>query len=252
MENIISTKNEWKVTENRFVAFLDIMGFKDLVMRKSHEEIYQMMNEISEIKKDIESSIKYDISNELGDLDLFITSFSDSIVIFTKDDSKTSFALILGASKIIIDTGIRKNLPMKGAISHGLISVNKDNHVFFGQPIIDAYLLQEEVNYYGVVFHNSIDKYIHDTSFIQMIKHYFETLTFLKSGQITHRNLNWFESLGFDDPLLKNDSQLFEKTMEKLKNNTSGYPRKYIDNTIEMFKRCKQIEFKLNVKELDL
>ena len=45
-----STENEtpWEVTTERYVAFIDIMGFKNMVERSTHEQIYKMMISIDE------------------------------------------------------------------------------------------------------------------------------------------------------------------------------------------------------------
>ena len=40
-------KSNWKTTDYRFVAFLDILGFKDSVMRNSHEDIYLKLSNIN-------------------------------------------------------------------------------------------------------------------------------------------------------------------------------------------------------------
>lgn len=44
--------NEWKIDCNRYVGFMDLMGFKDMVARKSHEEIGQLLRQMS-FTKDI-------------------------------------------------------------------------------------------------------------------------------------------------------------------------------------------------------
>ena len=44
------SKADWEITTDRYVAFIDIMGFKDMVARSTHDEIYQMMKEIDKAK----------------------------------------------------------------------------------------------------------------------------------------------------------------------------------------------------------
>ena len=43
-------KSIWTITTDRFVGFIDIMGFKDMVMRSSHDDIYRMMKVINKAK----------------------------------------------------------------------------------------------------------------------------------------------------------------------------------------------------------
>ena len=45
MENAL-LKSDWVVTADRYVAYIDIMGFKDLVLTTSHDKIYSMMKDI--------------------------------------------------------------------------------------------------------------------------------------------------------------------------------------------------------------
>jgi len=155
------SRTNWKPTDNRFVAFLDILGFKDLVMRKSHEDIYQTLNQLSKSKKLIEKATQLDsISKNLSDVEVYVVSFSDSIVIFSKNDSLENFNYFLLATRWFFTGAFSKQIPIKGAMAHGEISLNKKEQIYFGQPIIDAYLMEEDVNYMGVVAHNSIDEYV--------------------------------------------------------------------------------------------
>ena len=233
------TENKWKTTNNRFVSFLDIMGFKDLVSRNSHEYVYKMMAKLSDARRHIEKTLtSSDIDKKYIDKDLYTTSFSDSIILFSADDTPESLEVILAATVFVISEAMANSIPIKGSIAHGEISVNKNEQIYFGQPIIDAYLLQEEVNYYGSVFHNSIDKY-----FAAKLKKpeeavkalFFEVETPLKSGFSMHKNLNWFRFIYMQQ---KNDNSLglieFNRIMNQLRTMVSGAPRKYIDNTIKV------------------
>ncbi|MGJ1212947.1 hypothetical protein [Sphingobacterium multivorum] len=88
----IKQKNNWNPTDNRFVCFLDIMGFKDLVMRNSHKEIYDLLLDLSKNRESLED---INFLPKGYDLDSLKTvSFSDSIVIFTKTDSVKCFELL--------------------------------------------------------------------------------------------------------------------------------------------------------------
>lgn len=50
------TKKSWSPTSKRFVCFLDIMGFKDLVMRNSHKEIYDLLTKLSKHRDTLENA----------------------------------------------------------------------------------------------------------------------------------------------------------------------------------------------------
>ena len=216
----------WLPTDNRFVAFIDILGFKDLVMRNSHSEIYRLLNEISKLRKLIENWEDTNDGRYINS-EMYTVSFSDSIVIFSKSDSIEDFDLFIYSVKWLIQGAIERSIPLKGALAYGKISLNKSSQIYFGQPIIDAYLLEEEVNYFGVVAHHSIEKYYVDNIEKSSSKDLlFETQTPLKYGKISHLNLLWFHHKEVNVKNLKN-------TIKKLQYNISGNPRRYVDKTLE-------------------
>jgi hypothetical protein len=229
---------DWIPTAKRFVGFLDLMGFKDYVARHNHDLVYETMKRLSQIKKVVDDFIPN--GEKFKEKKLYTTSFSDSLILFSSDDSLESFELISTSIRYILSRAIKEALPMKGALAHGLISVNKTEQIFFGQPLIDAYLLQEEVNYYGIIHHNSIEKYIEEKKSEKIPTDFIELKTPLKSGNITHNNLNWFLFLDEIDNIgVKENSEIIKKNfnelISKLKTFTSGNPRKYIDNTVQVF-----------------
>ena len=237
------TKTNWKTTDKRFVAFLDILGFKDMVMRKSHEEIYRTLNEISESKKLVERAVESNkVSKHYKDAGVYVVTFSDSVVIFSKNDSIDNFIYFLLATRWVFTGAFDEQIPLKGAIAHGEISLNKSEQIYFGQPIIDAYLLEEDVNYMGVVAHNSVDEYISKIE-TQVDANRFDGLLFekktnLKCGNLTHTNLNWFKIIK-DKDKKKTDIQDIKNKINIFKKSTSGTARRYIDNTLDMLEKMK-------------
>lgn len=227
------SNEEWKISDNRFVAFLDIMGFKDLVARNSHEHVYELMGSLSKFKKGTQFFFK---TNEgTFSTKLFTASFSDSIIVFSKDDTPDSLEMTILAAMYITAQAASLSIPIKGAMAHGMISVNQQEQIYFGQPLIDAYLLQEEVQYYGIVNHNSIDKYLYNLELEYDFPDITSIKTPLKSGQIQHTNLNWFNRIDPDDKSTPLDKK-FDSILAQWKTKCSGAPRKYIDNTEAVFK----------------
>jgi hypothetical protein len=232
--------SRWKVTDNRFVVFLDILGFKDLVMRSSHAEIYKLLNYITDKKKIIEE-VKDADELEKSDIEFFSVTFSDSIVIFSKNDSFLHFDIISSITGYFFSKLIEKSIPIKGAIAHGVISINKSSQIFFGQPIIDAYLLEEDLNYMGIVAHNSIDEYISKIaskeSKLIADFNFLDVPTPFKFGKLSHLNLDWFRHMpdSYSDYLKDMKySEFIISIIRKFKNQVSGSSRKYVDNTIQV------------------
>ncbi len=227
----IKQKNNWNPTDNRFVCFLDIMGFKDLVMRNSHKEIYDLLLDLSKNRESLED---INFLPKGYDLDSLKTvSFSDSIVIFTKTDSVKCFELLSLSVSWLFAKAIESGIAMKGCIAHGETSINISRQIFFGQTIIDSYLLQEDVAFYGILIHNTVENFISKNKIIPVVlDRYKDCKAPLKSGKIGHLILDWTAAFTEEREIsIKENAHL---VLKALRNKTSGAPRKYIDNTIEV------------------
>lgn len=219
-------KNEgWKIRTNRYVAFLGILGFKDYVIRNSIDDVYTRLQTLNELCPEDDDQNGND---EKGYIKTSI--FSDSIYIFSKDDSRTSLFHFLSNVKRTMRMALRRNIPLKGAVAYGEIVVDLDSHIFCGQPIIDAYFLEEDLQYMGVVFHHTFEepflKISHNRS-SGMANWIHEINTPFKYGSRIHLNLD-YRMVG---------AKIFpgyEKLVEKQRFYSSGDSRKYVDNTLKV------------------
>ena len=105
-------------------------------------------------------------------------------------------------------------------------------------------MIEEDVNYFGAVAHNSIDKFLSDNENTMDLKFpkkfLIEEKTPLKSGNIEHMNLNWF-SVAYPNELKTNDeiaNHIFN-VVKDFKNTVSGSPRRYIDNSVDFIEKIK-------------
>src|SRR5690606_25464457 len=112
---------KWKTSDLRFVAFLDLLGFKDKVMRKTHQEIYEELSKISKLKELVEKKSTLKTKEKYWDADVYVVSFSDSIVIFSKNDSYENFEYFLIALRAVFSNSIRHKIALKGGFAHGEI-----------------------------------------------------------------------------------------------------------------------------------
>ena len=117
-----------------------------------------------------------------------------------------------------------KPIPLKGAIAAGRMTCNQIKQLYFGQALIDAFLLEENVKYYGVLVHHSAEKYLQLNDFPE----FRDVKAPLKGGEISHYELNWYNTAikpGEDNPKTVDDC------LKNLRLTVSDEPRKYIDNT---------------------
>jgi hypothetical protein len=230
-------ETQWKITNERYVGYIDIMGFKDMVMRSSHAEIYEMMKGIERKKKN-SAQINWVSSREderqRSEL-IKTTTYSDSIIVYSKDKSYDSLYSFLCVVAGITSNLFLDKIPHKGAFAFGTMTLDTDNSIFFGQPLIDAYLLQEELAFYGVVGHGSAEIEIdnHDIDKLVFLKNYFCPF---KNATVKHLTIYPFYShpsssgQEFDSELKQKQNNLLS-SITKLRYRTSGHLRKYVDNT---------------------
>lgn len=191
----------------RFVAFLDIMGFKDMVARRSENKIEDKLEKLStfiaETKEDLKDSSCY--------------IFSDSIILFTGCDEQGALTGIISTVGKVVEKAIGLGLPIKGAIAKGICTVKENKQFYFGQPIIDAYSLEENIILYGVALHNSVEQEAQSLS----KEFVFDFDLPLKGGTSKHYIVNWFA----------NDIEENRTNLRNIRKTVSDSPRRYIDNT---------------------
>jgi hypothetical protein len=225
----------WEDTCERFVAFLDIMGFKDRLQRDGHEKVKEMFESLRPTIEDIKRSKKViyakqvkltNANSAIDDLSSLIypVTFSDSIILFSKDKSDDSAIEIIVNAALIMSEALKNEIPMKGAIAFGEMTVDKTNLLYFGTPLIDAYELHKELQIYGVILHHTAQKQLNELTRAQTLSGLFagSYSVPMKSGAIEHNLVNWV--LYTKNPLV---------VVRKLYNSVSGAPRIYVDNTLK-------------------
>lgn len=134
-------------TSQRFVAMLDIMGFKDIVKKKSSITVYSLL------KKVYDEAISQRNFSKLK-----ISLFSDTLLIISDGGSKECYEDIVLSSAFFANLFIKNGYAINGAIAYGDVTFDEEKNICFGEPVIDAHLLQEDLFFYGIVLHDSADK----------------------------------------------------------------------------------------------
>lgn len=216
----------WKITADRFVGFIDIMGFKDIVARTNHQAVYEMMKKVS---KTLELNRQYHSVNYTKDgidVNVYMTMYSDSIMVYSRDNSETSLDNFIGCMSALSEDLFEDEIPHKGAIAYGTITLDFKNSIFFGQPLIDAYLLQDELKFYGLVVHSSAEYFKGFTSDELVIQYDCP----FKNG--TAKHITILPGIFIADPFNEKEYLKYIQSVSRLKIKTSGSLRKYIDNTL--------------------
>jgi hypothetical protein len=225
----------WEISADRYVGFVDIMGFKDMLTRLTHNEVYELMKKVSKSLTSVQSVFSVDYESEADiDINLTMMLYSDSILIYTRDNQPHSLENLIASISALSDSLFSDGIPHKGAIAYGRMTLDFENSIFFGQPLVDAFLLQEELKYYGIVVHGSAEK----TKDIFDDESIIEYNCPFKNGSAKHLTIAPGVSLTeeFED---KTVDILLEKVIN-FRENTSGSLRRYIDNTLDYLEFVKK------------
>jgi hypothetical protein len=205
------------------------MGFKNLLLRNTREYVYNLMltlTSLLETAQDIADNPFID-KPRTSSSKIAIMVYSDSIMLYSKDNSPSAIKSFTEAIQYFIGDLFYKEIPFRGAISFGTMTLDFDNSIFLGQALVDAYLLSEELNFYGIVVHGTAER---ETQFIAQPSIIEYDCPF-KNGIARHFTIT---PLNYDmkDSLDSNYEQISRK-INNLKHMTSGTLRKNIDNTLK-------------------
>ncbi len=221
-------EQKWKSKTDRFVLFFDILGFKNMVSKMTHEDVLIKLNALKKTTYYLENPLELEDRADIREFDEKQTkcvTFSDSIIIFSKGNSYLDAKKILFDAHVMLVHAFRNFIPIKGALSYGEITSDFIDSQYFGQPIIDAYLLHEELNLLSVIVDHNAEKKIHDlgknADSYNLLKNYRVPM---KYGKVDHK------LVCLSKPYLSDGI----KNLNKLYLLTSGKTRIYIDNTIEL------------------
>jgi hypothetical protein len=190
---------------------MDVMGFKDMVARNPHDVIGEKLQKLLLFISEL-------INNKGS---IFSSIFSDSIYFFTSDDKQTTLKALIEILSKVMKYALSVGLPMKGAIAKGEVSIDLVKNLTFGQPLIDAYLIEESIVLYGVVIHNSVESIVREKTFQNYV---LDTKIPLKSGTASHYILRWW----------RNDLKESQQLVRDIRLSVSDSPRRYIDNTLDL------------------
>ena len=158
-----------------FVAFLDIMGYKQIVKNNTHEKLKDIyFYDVSTVtaynyspQKVLRSDGKYQALDKAKRINVKSLMVSDSVIVWTPDDSMQSFRDILFKVNYMLVESIFKGIPMRAGVCVGPISLFIEDDIntysqmiLLGKPIVDAYEISEKQNWTGCVIDKKcIDKY---------------------------------------------------------------------------------------------
>lgn len=123
---------QWRTNSDAYIAFLDVLGFGALVRNNTHQELERIYSKAlleglslglsNGSYMFVENGGEKYLTNDVSSTPVNSLIVSDSIIVWTKDDSADSFRRIVSVVRGIMAHSCFNGLPLRGAIEIGPVS----------------------------------------------------------------------------------------------------------------------------------
>lgn len=233
-ENVENANNDEK-----YVLYADIMGFKDRVVRTKHEDLKK---ELKGLRTKLENWFKPFVEK----VETFKVSFFSDSILIVDENTREGFNRISKAAAGLMQVSLEYKFPINGVIAKGEFTYEEVKQLFFGRAIVDAYLLQQDVHYYGIVAHHTVEEdikalsngWMENNRKIKKKNPYVLSPVPLKSGKTSHYHLayNLISTKRAIGKEVKATNKKIISWLEEISGTVSGTPRIYVDNTLQVLK----------------
>lgn len=264
-DNVIKTKEDSDKIffDQRYFAFLDILGFKELVKNNNHTvltELYKRLvnyqveyySQFTEINAKGEKARLKEYYDPTG---LRLVNISDSIMFWTDNTKLNSLYEIVSAVKMIMSISMSVGIPLRGAIVKGDIEIFEKgkNLSVVGRGLVEAYEMEGQQNWSGCliderifIWLNSINRvFLNKNSNISIEKADWlikkHPVPFKIKGEEFVKELftvNWAEGSNKSEREIRESFSMHNKRIKETDEIKASIEKK-IDNTIEYWQKHK-------------
>jgi len=190
-----SAKKRMKFS-NRWFCYLDLLGFTNLIRNGEAEHVIPLYNQVvKELRQQVTARESLDVS---------YSWFSDTFIIFSNRNTLREFDNVQTAARKFFVRLLLARIPVRGAISYGKLYTQKDDNIFIGEALIEAYEYGEKQDWLGLLLSPSISHYFGGLP--EFLRDFYRPPH--KSGIITHARPNDVYAYGFREPGKDNDAFL--------------------------------------------
>lgn len=201
------------LASKRWVGYFDLLGVKQLYKTKNHISIFVAIS--SAIEKFKERATAW---GNVG-----YAWFSDTFIVYTDDDSTESFSAIDNISRCFFYFLITADIPVRGAISCDAFYADRENDLFFGEALIEAYEYGEAQDWIGFLLCPSAEerlKHLVPLPDEWRLNYAYADIPFKKQQSNLNQNLsacilgNWV-SHNNQNPIIERLSRMKERIVNK-------------------------------------
>lgn len=136
-----------------FVALFDVLGFEkrlETTPLATVAEGYQRLRALKLRARSVPIMSSATVRME----SVGTTIFSDTILLWCDDDSNAVQSL-LTACAVLVASAIEERWPLRGGIAYGDCVLNRETRTFVGQPIVQAYQVEQSQEWLGAAIHET-------------------------------------------------------------------------------------------------
>lgn len=236
---MLQDNNNWNDDDERLVLYLDIMGFKERVSKTEITALKEILLGFKR-KNNKLKPLLYNSGGGRKRVFLKMAQFSDSIVVISQKATIEDLNRITKAAVILMQTAMETGLALRGSIAAGKMIFDEPNQLFFGKALVDAYLLEEDLAFYGIVFHHTVEKLVRESLEKNDCDYYLpieDAKLPTRRGASKHYHIAWYKM-----NKILSEGNITEEALSWLRilrESVSGSPRTYLDNTIELISSSK-------------
>lgn len=135
----------------RYLLFIDVLGFSELVQTQSAESVYVVVDEA------LRAFGRWEELNQ----QFRTLYFSDTFIFYQASEGYGDWAFldVYAIGAMVLSALLAKGIPARGAITFGEFVVRQDSstkhQVYFGKALIEAYRAEQRENWIGITIQPS-------------------------------------------------------------------------------------------------
>ena len=141
---------------NRYVAMCDILGFKNLIKVKTVDKIHYDYSGLLLGFNTFCLNGRVQIKNEVVNCIFENSIFSDTLLTWVNEEQGSMIHQLFFISLCkLIAISIAMRMPIRIGVAYGECCIDKENQIYVGRPIVDAFNTEQSQSWIGGAFHKS-------------------------------------------------------------------------------------------------
>ncbi len=236
--------------KNSFVAFFDVLGFKNLVEKNSHEKLmdiydsalYKSISEVEQMTNMVLGAITP--LKEMESLKIKIYVISDSIIFIQENLTQRGLLYIISYCRLLIGATMADGIPIRGGLSYGPISVgDRRGTTVVGKGLTNAYNIESKQNWAGGIIDRKCFEIVPKDN-QNLVNHLLNDKEhpIIKEYNVPMRDESFSKEFVFDwtiYDLIKNEDDVKNSFLKHNKEVNDSIQKK-IDNTVKFYNETKK------------